>query len=326
MRHYGFNLTAMTGKMAAPQPLDNAELDFVAEHGFNYIRLPLNYHNWIRDFEYEKPDERMLEVLDGHVAQCLERGLHVGLNLHRAPGYCINKPELERDSLWTDLAAQDGFVLNWEMFARRYKHIPSEKMSFNLVNEPCLVGKKDFTRENHAAIMRRAIAAIRAISPEREIVLDGVDGGHSAIPELADTGAVHSVRGYQPFHVTHHGASWCGLENSPAPSYPLEANGEVWDRARLLRFYEPWRDVERAGVKVMMGEFGCYNKTPNDVAMRWFEDLLGIYREFKWGYVLWNLRGAFGVIAHGRPGTTYTRMNGFDVDAQLLALLKENRV
>jgi hypothetical protein len=49
--------------------------------------------------------------------------------------------------------------------------------------------------------MREAIAAIRAIDPKREIILNGIDGGSRAIPELADTGAIHSGRGYFLFRL-----------------------------------------------------------------------------------------------------------------------------
>jgi len=38
------------------------------------------------------------------VAQSLSTG---------APGYCITRVELERDRLWVDRVAQDGFVSIW---------------------------------------------------------------------------------------------------------------------------------------------------------------------------------------------------------------------
>ena len=61
--------------------------------------------------------------------------LHVSLNFHRAPGYCINDGDREPFLLWKDKLAQDAFVHHWEVFARRYKGIPSSALSFNLVNE-----------------------------------------------------------------------------------------------------------------------------------------------------------------------------------------------
>ena len=328
MKNYGFNMLCMFGANSVKPKIDDAELDFIAEHGFNYIRLPLDYRAWIKNFDYANPDERGLEIVDGYIAQCLERGLHACVNFHRAPGYCINRPDLERDNLWTDEIAQDGFVRNWEIFATRYKDIPPEKLSFNLVNEPWWEdGKLGFTRERHAAIMRRAIAAIRAISPDRDIVLDGINGGNTEMPELADTGAIQSVRGYTPFNVTHYKAGWIShITDWPEPAYPAEYDGVSWNRDALAHYYRNWRALEKSGVRVMVGEFGCYDKTPNDVALRWFRDLLSVYREFGWGFVMWNFNGPFGIVNHNRPGAKYTTMNGLNVDAEMLALMKENRV
>ena len=81
-----------------------------------------------------------------------------------------------------------------------------------------------------------------------------------------------------------------------------------------------------AGAPVHIGEFGCYNQTPNDVALRWFADILALYKEFGWGYSLWEFNGVFGIVDHGRSGATYEDFHGFKVDRALLDLLLENRV
>ncbi|CAA9375498.1 MAG: GH5_36 / GH5_37 / GH5_38 / GH5 / GH5_39 / G H5_25 / GH5_22, partial [uncultured Chloroflexia bacterium] len=265
-------------------------------------------------------------ALDGYLDACRMRGLQMSLNLHRAPGYCINRNDLERDNLWVDAIAQDAFVFLWETFARRYKGVPNETLSFDLLNEPPNVGQYGLTRENHAALIRRTVEAIRAIDPAREIVIDGLGGGHLAMPELADLGVVHSGRGYQPMSVSHYEASWWkGSEGLSEPTYPGFYDGKWWDRETLRTFYEPWRAVEAAGVQVHIGECGCYNKTPNDVALRWLTDLFGLYREFGWGFALWNFAGDFGIVEHGRPGVVYEEMHGFKVDRELLDVLIASR-
>lgn len=202
-------------------------------------------------------------------------------------------------------------------------------MSFDLLNEPPNPGQYGLTRENHAVLMRRAVAAIRAISSERLIQIDGLGGGHLAMPELADLDVIHSGRGYQPMVVSHWGAHWwTGWKVlSQAPSYPGTAwNGLTWNRDTLRAFYQPWREVQAAGRPIHIGEFGCYNHIDNDTALAWLSDLLGLYREFGWGYSLWNFSGPFGIINHGRPNTTYEKIHDFNVDRRLLDLLLENRV
>lgn len=329
MPRYGFNFLWMytQGEHPIPAPADLKALDFIAKHGFDFVRIPTDYRYWTNGVDYCNPIETTHALIDGYLAATTERGLHLSLNIHRAPGYCINRPEIETHNLWVDPIAQDAFVFNWETFARRYQGVPSAQLSFDLLNEPPKEGERGFTREIHEQLMRRTVAAIRAIDPQREIVLNGVNGGHLAIPELADLGVIHSGRGYQPMSVSHFGATWWSPPGGWTHSdYPGEWNGKHWDLAQLREFYTPWREVQAQGVSVHIGECGCYKQTPNDVAMRWLTDLFGLYHEYGWGYAPWNFEGDFGIINHGRPGTVYETIDGYAVDRAYFELLKSCRV
>lgn len=330
MPRYGFNFQWMVSWKPGlpPAPPDLRALDWMAELGFNFVRIPTDYRFWTRNFDYLHPDTSAFAQIDRYLEACRTRGFQMSLNMHRAPGYCINRNDLERHNLWLDQAAQDGFVFQWETFARRYKGISSQELSFDLLNEPPELGQYGLTRENHAALIRRTVAAIRAIDPDREIVIDGLGGGHLAMPELADLGVVHSGRGYQPMPVSHHQASWWpGYADSPPPAYPgVVWEGRTWDLAALREFYAPWRAVEVAGSSVHIGEFGCYEQTPNDIALRWLGDLLGLYKEYGWGYALWNFEGAFGIIGHARACAHFEVVHGYRVDRDLLELLLYARV
>ena len=211
------------------------------------------------------------------------------------------------------------------MFARRYKGVPNDTLSFDLVNEP---RGDERERAGHEELVRRTVAAIRAIEPDREICIDGWNCGNTPLPELADVPVIQSGRGYQPFQLTHFKANWCrGMMDLPVPAYPgVDTGGRYWDADTLRHAYKPWRDLEDRGVPIHIGEFGCFNHTPNDVALRWFADLLALFEEYKWGYSLWNFTGSFGIIDHGRPGTVYEEIDGYRVDRALLDLYLENRV
>jgi aryl-phospho-beta-D-glucosidase BglC (GH1 family) len=43
---------------------------------------------------------------------------------------------VERTNLFQDEATLEAFAQQWTFFAQRYKGIPSERLSFNLLNEP----------------------------------------------------------------------------------------------------------------------------------------------------------------------------------------------
>jgi endoglucanase len=60
--------------------------------------------------------------------------------------------------------------------------------------------------------------------------------------------------------------------------------------------------------------------------MRFFQDLFGIYRKYRWGYVMWNFKGPFGIIEHGRTGAKFEPYHGFNVDRALFELYLEHRV
>jgi len=312
----------------APMMPDERALDFIAELGFNFIRIPTDYRFWTRDFDYENPDEKVFGYIDKYLEACKQRNLHMCLNFHRAPGYCINSANLEKHILWLDKIAQDGFVQQWRIMAERYKGVDNKYLSFDLLNEPPDIGRDGFTRDIHEALIRRTFKEIRSIDPDREIVIDGLHGGSWAMPELADLDVIHSGRGYMPMSVTHYKARWWdGAKDLAEPVYPDGIwDNVVWNKDTLREHYKPWRILEAKGVKVHIGEFGCYGCTPNNIALAWFGDILSLYKEFKWGYSLWCFEGEFGIINHKRPGAVYENYKGYQVDRQLLDLLLENRV
>lgn len=321
----GFNFQWMTSwdEGRAPEPVDERALDFLAKHGFTFARFACDYRFWTKDFNYLKPDEGVFTVLQNYVQACAARGIHASLNMHRVPGYCINRPDIEKHNLWVDQEAQDGFTYQWEALARFFKGVPAEQLSFDLVNEPPDIGQYGMTRAVHEKLIRRVVAAIQAVDPNRPIVIDGLEGGHIAMPELADLPIAHSTRGYQPMPVSHHGAEWWSGWKGFEPVYPGgDWWGHPWDKEALREFYQPWRDVAKMGRPIHIGEFGCYNKVDNAVALRWLTDLVGLFREFGWGWGLWNFEGTFGIIDHGRPGTVYEKMDGYNVDRALFEILK----
>ena len=88
------------------------------------------------------------------------------------------------------------------MFAKRYKDVPSSRLSFDLVNEPLELDV--ITREEHKRAISAAVRAIRAVSPDRLIVADGMGGGNIPCPELAELHIAQSCRAYQPMTLTLH--------------------------------------------------------------------------------------------------------------------------
>ena len=125
-QYYGFNFQWMCSWNLdqRPEATDEKALDFLAEFGFNFIRIPMDYRFWTNNFDYLHPDESIFGYIDQYLEACQSRGIHLSLNLHRAPGYCTNRNDLERHNLWLDEIAQRAFLFLWETFACRYKDVP----------------------------------------------------------------------------------------------------------------------------------------------------------------------------------------------------------
>jgi endoglucanase len=316
-RWRGFNLLEM---FMADQAERFREEDFaqIAELGFDFVRLPLDYRCWTDPKDWTRFREERLGWIDEAVKLGREHGVHVQLNFHRAPGYTVARPA-EPKSLWTDAEAQDACALHWGQFAKRYRGLPSREVSFNLFNEPADVGPEPYSK-----VVARMVDEIRGHDRERLIVCDGRDYGTSPPEELAGQGVAAATRGYAPFHLTHYRASWVeGSDRWPEPTYPLKEGGTVWDKTTIQKEQiRPWKGLEAEGVGVMVGEFGAFNQTPHDVVLAWMRDCLAAWKTAGWGWALWNFRGGFGILDSGRADVSYENWRGHKLDRKMLELLQ----
>jgi hypothetical protein len=473
-RWRGFNLLEKFFLTRERQPFLEDDFRLISKLGFNFVRLPMDYRCWIKDGNWEEFDEAALREIDQAVAWGGKYGIHVSINFHRAPGYTVAQPP-ERTSLWTDAKTQDVCAEHWAMFARRYRGIPSARLSFNLMNEPAGVDAKGY-----AAVVGKLVQAIRAEDPDRLIIADGLQWGTVPVPELRGLRIAQATRGYTPMEISHYKASWVNSASFPVPQWPrvlppngtllspqkpegshplvidgpfptvtelrlhvltvssaallvVEADGKqvlhkqfrcgpgkgewrkaefkpqwqtyqnlfdrdytatipagtkqvrvrvaegdwleigqiglkpagagakeatlalkqewgkkpepfryapggapgtpgrggpfaglaVQDRAWLWKTcVAPWKEVESQGIGVMVGEWGVFNKTPHDVALRWAEDCLRNWQEAGWGWAMWNFRGSIGVLDSGRSDVQYEDFEGHKLDRKMLDLLQ----
>lgn len=305
---------------------DFAEDDFrwMADWGFNFVRIPACYTLWIENDDVYRLYEPMLEKVDRVVRLGQQYGLHINLNFHRAPGFSVNPERQEPFNLWKDQSALDAFCFHWQTFARRYRGISSTQLSFDLVNEPVRPEPDGMTRADYERVVRAAVKAIRQEDANRLIMADGVSWGTEPCPELVDLNIAQSCRAYAPMGVSHYKASWVNGEGWPEPTWPgTMQDGLYWDRALLEKFYQPWVDLARQGVGVHCGEGGAYSHTPHAVVLAWFRDVLEILTAENIGYSLWNFRGSFGILDSEREDVPYENWHGHQLDRDFLRLLQE---
>ena len=310
-------------------PFDEADFEIIADWGFNFIRLPLSYWCWSSEDDWYKVDEKILKEIDAAVELGKKYGIHINLNFHRVPGYCINKDDNIplKTNLFEDEAPLEACAFHWKIFAERYKSYTNAEVSFNLINEA-----PSIEAEKYDKVARRLIYAIREVDPKRLIFVDGKDIGGSPLMTITDIpDIIQSGRGYQPFLLTHLRASWAESW-PPIKEYPIEKvtwpfdyDGKLYDKAFLREASVlPWKPWIEAGGRVHIGEMGCHNFTPHDTVIAWLDDLLDVFDEQSWGWSLWNLSGSFGVMDSNRKDVDYENYKGHKLDRKMLEVLKKH--
>ena len=340
----GFNLVDFFSPDPARPRKQTTEDHFrwMRDWGFDFVRIPMAYPYYldidhsrkITPEETYKISEKQVEKIDKLVALAHQYGMHVSINLHRAPGYCINAGFHEPFNLWRDKAAQDAFYFHWAMWAKRYKNISREKISFDLLNEPSAIEDMNDQHSKKTAVpgdiyrkvAKAAADTIRKENPNHLVIADGNNGGSTVVPELADLDIAQSCRGYYPGIISHYKAPWAMKDtaNVPEPKWPGQIGNEHYDRAKLEQFYKPWIDLVKSGVGVHCGECGSWKKTPHNVFLAWFGDVIDILATHKIGFALWEFSGDFGVLNSGRTDVAYEDWYGEKLDRKLLDLMRKS--
>jgi endoglucanase len=325
-RWRGFNLTEkFTGKHN--RPFLESDFAWMAELGFDFARLAMSYRCWTTPAGWRRADEKTLGEIDQAVQWGRQYGVHVCVNLHRIPGFCVNDIEPDPFDLFRDQEALDAAAWQWRLFAERWKGVPNERLSFNLFNEPIRPEPAA-----HLRVVTHLVRTIREVDPERLIIADGTQWARRPVHDFVPLRIAQAMHLYDPIQVCFW--HWEGLPDSlawPAPTWPMTVaspdpnwNGR-WDKERLRRqCFAPWKELVAKGVGVHVSELGCWKRTPHAAAVAWLADAAALFRESGWGYALWNFRGPFGILDSERDDCRYEDCHGHQLDRALYEVLKSD--
>lgn len=314
----------------------------ISDFGFDMVRIGVQYWDWVdftdksaiggplaKDLLHLK--ESGLARIDGAVERARKYKLHVVLDMHRAPGYNFREVGLGTDNepfnLWTDKVAQDAYVFYWDTFAKRYRGLGEDEISFDLVNEPLRDKAGTLTHESYTTVMTLAVKKIRETSPKRLILAEGLNkvcSSDEVVPELIPLGVAHSLHCYAPIELTHYKTWYPPSSNWPEPGWPTkQLDGSMFGRKELEELYKPWGDLTKKGIGVLNTEFGVSSNTPNTVAMAFYTDLLEILKSYGIGWTYLNLRGSFtGLLDSERKDASLEDYHGHKLNRQMLTLLQ----
>jgi len=180
-----------------PQVFSYEDMKKISELGFNFVRVPLDTRLF---FDLEAPNKVHLNKLinlDKLISWGAEFGTHICLDVHNSFGFYTNDISA-RDTMWENPEEQELFLVFWEMLAERYKDVPSNLLSFNLMNEP-----NGITEAQYVDLMRRAMKQIRTYTPDRLIFVDMMDTAKEPLYSLVEDQVAQAFHFYEPTALTH---------------------------------------------------------------------------------------------------------------------------
>jgi len=289
------------------------DIALVKSMGFDHVRLSVNPQPMMPN---HRPDEIPAEYfgyLDAAVKMILDQGLAVVIDAH---------PESDFKKR---LAQDDSFVQEfadfWRALARHYSSWDSERLFFEILNEP------EFSdRYRWYGVQSKLAAAIRDGAPKHTIIAAGArwsdDDELVFIEPLRDSNVIYNFHFYDPHIFTHQGATWGayfwhwvkGLHYPSSPESAAKvavAAPDAVDRLAIIRYGEDHWNAERIdaeitqvaewaqqhGVPVVCNEFGVFRQyaEPQD-REAWIHDVRTALERHNMGWAMWDYSGSFGVV------------------------------
>lgn len=188
------------------------ELADLKAAGFDFVRMPVDPSPFLSDKSAALHD-KLFEEVAASVDLITKSGLKVIVDLHALPAggnRSIGTKEILNDSALFEAQA----ALVKRMAALLMDHIP-ESVALELFNEPTIDCQDEGTND-WPEKLKALHAAARSASARLTLILSGACwGGSEGLAKLnpkdfADDNLIWSFHSYDPFILTHQGATWTG--------------------------------------------------------------------------------------------------------------------
>lgn len=314
--HRGINishwLSQCDGRSERQTWFTQKDVNYLADLGFDHLRIPVDEKElW---HENGRSDQEAFDLLNNALDWCESAGLRAVIDLHilRSHYFLDDSPEL-----YTNPEAQAHFVDLWRALSGEFNGRSNDLVAYELLNEAVAPDPEDWNKVAHMAFN-----GVRELEPERTIVLgsnhfcEAETFKDLAVPD--DENCVLTFHYYNPMLITHYTAQWWA--NGAAYDGPVQYPGqpiadEVWDglspemKAKLQSENAPFsRDSivsgiaqplavrERTKRPLYCGEFGAYEKSPQQLRLAWYRDMISVFNEFDIAWANWDYKGDFGII------------------------------
>ncbi len=295
------------------------DVRFIAEQGFDHIRLPVDEKElWTKDGQ---PIESEFKRLVTAIEWSRQAGLRVIVDLHTLNSHHFNAAnEGLKITLWTDAKEQEHLRQLWRDLSTRLRHFPVDLVAYEILNEPVADNPEDWNK-----LVAKCYTMLRALEPNRVMVFGA---NRWQMPEnlpflkvpAGDKNIILSFHTYAPLLFTHYKADWVptkvytGPVNYPGPivdaatfanltaNYDESLKNQIgnaaadWGPARLRQECEPAiRRAKELGLQLYCGEFGCLPTVPRVARLAYYRDLIALFDAEGIAYANWEYKGDFGI-------------------------------
>ncbi|MBN1642072.1 MAG: glycoside hydrolase family 5 protein [Anaerolineae bacterium] len=260
----------------------------IAEAGFDHVRI--NLHPFA--FMGSAPDYAIqagwLDTLDWAVAQALDVGLAVILDMHEFIA-------IGRDPV----GLKPRLMATWDQLGARYRGYPPTVL-FELLNEP----NGALTPALWNDYLVAPYELVRRTNPERTLIIgpawwNGIDYlDELELPE-SDRNIIATVHYYHPMPFTHQGAPWTEHRDLSG----VEWLGTPEERsliARELGGVQRW--AEQHDRPILLGEFGAYEAADMASRARWTGYVARECERMGWSWSYWQFDSDFVLYDIDRDG------------------------
>ena len=189
-----------------------AELKALKDDGFDFVRIPVDPSIFLSDKSAALHDQLYDSVFQS-VKMAEDAGLNVIVDLHWLPG-SSTRP-IGTSEVLKDDAIFENYLAFTRHIAQSIAHESSERVALEPFNEPTIDCDSDGTND-WPKKQKQVFAAARASAPNLTLILTGACwGGADGLTKInpadyPDDNLMWSFHSYDPFIITHQGATWTG--------------------------------------------------------------------------------------------------------------------
>ena len=260
-----------------------------------------------------------------HLTNCLDwcakYKLRAIVDLHTVRAHHFNAAnDGTTNTLWVDSLAQKNFINIWVQLSGVLHTYANSMVAYEILNEAVAPDHEDWNK-----LLKKTIAAIRNLEPERVLVI-GANMWQIApnlkylkLPE-GDKNIILSFHTYSPLAFTHYKADWTQIKYYKGPvHYPgqIISNGDykkyidttnlgllnqtsdardIFNKQRLIKvFKEGLAFAKSKNLQLYCGEFGCLATVDRKERLAFYTDMITSLEENNVAWCNWEYKGDFGI-------------------------------